>query len=116
MERIITSGNAKYFEELPLKKRKELVFSKRLCFNCLNYGHSSGKCRTKLECATCKGKHHTLLHSDKAESSKPTESKDASATTLCARKGNSVYFPIVAVKGTSQRQDVEDLGCIGSMQ
>ena len=88
----------KSFEELPLKKRKELVFSKRLCFNCLNYGHSSGKCRTKLECATCKGKHHTLLHSDKAESSKPTESKDASATTLCARKGNSVYFPIVAVK------------------
>lgn len=33
------------------------------CFNCLTSGHFPSACPSKNVCKTCKGKHHSLLHS-----------------------------------------------------
>ncbi|XP_062714091.1 uncharacterized protein LOC134290884 [Aedes albopictus] len=45
-----------------VSQRRELVSQKRLCWNCLSFGHQSKKCGSKFSCRTCREKHHSLLH------------------------------------------------------
>ena len=44
--------------------RFKFVKHEKLCFNCLVHGHQAKDCQMSLRCKTCKGKHHSLLHSD----------------------------------------------------
>ena len=44
------------------KDRKNLVWTSKLCFNCLNSGHSTKECKSKHTCKTCHSKHNSLLH------------------------------------------------------
>ena len=44
-----------------ISERKSVVMAKRLCFNCLNSGHVSAQCRSKIACHNCQGRHHTSL-------------------------------------------------------
>ena len=41
-------------------KRRQIVSSKKLCFNCLKYGHRTADCPSHT-CFKCNRKHHTLL-------------------------------------------------------
>ncbi|XP_055604816.1 uncharacterized protein LOC129753047 [Uranotaenia lowii] len=50
------------FESWPVHRRRELVASKRLCFNCFRSGHVAMKCVSKYTCRTCHERHHSLLH------------------------------------------------------
>ena len=48
-------------------ERLELAKKARLCFSCLNRGHSKNECRSKKKCEksdSCPYFHHTLLHSN----------------------------------------------------
>nr|XP_029710132.1 uncharacterized protein LOC115256031 [Aedes albopictus] len=45
-----------------VSQRRELVSQKRLCWNCLSFGHQSKKCGSKFSCRKCREKHHSLLH------------------------------------------------------
>lgn len=48
-------------------ERLELVKKARLCFSCLNRGHSKNDCRSKKKCEkgdSCPYFHHPLLHSN----------------------------------------------------
>ena len=54
----------KKFSKLDMKEKKALVYSSKLCFNCLNSGHVTKDCKSKHTCKTCHGKHNTLLHAD----------------------------------------------------
>ena len=50
-----------------IPERLELVKRARLCFSCLNRGHSKKDCRGKRKCdknESCPYFHHSLLHSD----------------------------------------------------
>ena len=41
-------------------KRRQIVRSRKLCFNCLKYGHRATDCPSRT-CFKCNRKHHTLL-------------------------------------------------------
>ena len=47
------------------ERRWFLVKERGLCFKCLGTGHSRRNCRAKNRCATCKKRHHSLLHSSR---------------------------------------------------
>ncbi|XP_038111652.1 uncharacterized protein LOC119767340 [Culex quinquefasciatus] len=72
------------FVKLSTNERTEKVKSHRLCFNCIQKGHSAKECRSKNSCRKCEKRHHTLLHFESAQparsshvqsESKPEESK-----------------------------------------
>ena len=54
------------FKRMQLKDRLNLAKSKRVCFNCLQPGHSANECSSKFTCRECMMKHHTLLHRPKS--------------------------------------------------
>lgn len=49
--------------ESRFSKAKEL----RLCFNCLRRNHRTVDCQSKWKCSVCDGRHHVLLHFNKAK-------------------------------------------------
>ena len=53
----------KKFASLNIKDIKNLVYSSKLCFNCLCPGH----CKSKHSCKKCQGKHNSLLHTDSSQ-------------------------------------------------
>ena len=63
----------KQLKSLPQEGRKGFLQRKRLCWNCLKYGHMARGSR----CTKCQRKHHLLIHDvlDRAGYSreKPTE-------------------------------------------
>lgn len=42
--------------------RFDFVKSKKICINCLHFGHELKTCKSTFSCRTCNNKHHTLLH------------------------------------------------------
>ncbi|CAI6362474.1 unnamed protein product [Macrosiphum euphorbiae] len=50
------------FKALSVDERYKIVCTHRLCMVCFGEGHMSFKCSTS--CATCKRRHHALLHRD----------------------------------------------------
>ncbi|CAK1592270.1 unnamed protein product [Parnassius mnemosyne] len=54
--------NCKQFAKEDVDKRRNIVQSLGLCFNCLGYNHSNKICRVTIKCRICKRRHHTLLH------------------------------------------------------
>lgn len=50
------------FLSKPLEERRKFIQEKRLCYGCLNSGHSTKEYRYHLTCNTCKRKHQTSLH------------------------------------------------------
>ena len=50
------------FKILSIQERKNIVFTAKLSFNCLNSGHTTKYCKSKSACRTCKGRHNSLLH------------------------------------------------------
>lgn len=61
----------KDFSNADVDSRRSFVQSNKLCFNCLNPGHSVFSCRQTTRCRICKRKHHSLLHTKN-----PTTSTD----------------------------------------
>ncbi|CAG0918913.1 unnamed protein product [Notodromas monacha] len=52
-----------YFLEKSAKRRTQKAINLNLCFKCLKQGHTSRRCKAKLEsCESCHEKHHALLH------------------------------------------------------
>ncbi|XP_065650454.1 uncharacterized protein LOC136078600 [Hydra vulgaris] len=43
---------------LNVARRKEILTSKRLCYECIGYGHSAANCQSR-RCRKCNKKHHT---------------------------------------------------------
>jgi hypothetical protein len=50
------------FRNLSVPQRKTAASTKRLCFNCLDSGHSIRDCPSSYKCITCDQNHHSLLH------------------------------------------------------
>ena len=48
----------------PLEERKRFAQTKRLCFGCLDTGHTSRLCKQRLACKECSRRHPTCLHGD----------------------------------------------------
>ncbi|XP_055522586.1 uncharacterized protein LOC129716774 [Wyeomyia smithii] len=58
------------------------------CFNCLEKGHITGKCKSEHNCKKCAKRHHTILHPEDAQSTE-TEPKTNPTTKKEAPKANS---------------------------
>lgn len=54
------------FQALTLAERYNVQREKELCANCLHKGHTRQECQSQVTCRHCSGRHHTLLHYDKA--------------------------------------------------
>ena len=67
------------FKGWDLERKNDLVKRKRLCFNCLAYGHLLNSCSSRKTCRKCGEKHHTLLHKPIKTSAKPADSPAASS-------------------------------------
>ncbi len=44
-----------------VNERKTVLIKQARCFSCLKKGHRSFKCRFKVDCKICKGKHHCAI-------------------------------------------------------
>lgn len=58
------------FRKLCVSDRYCKVKASGLCFNCLRRGHRTVDCKSEQLCKTCRRKHHSLLHDDKAVAKK----------------------------------------------
>ena len=54
--------NCDKFKNLSIQERKNILITAKLCFICLNSGHTTKDCKTKSSCRTCKGRNNSLLH------------------------------------------------------
>ncbi|XP_017884070.1 uncharacterized protein LOC108627373 [Ceratina calcarata] len=61
-------GYCPNFVKLEPERRRELVSSTGLCFNCLSGKHIVAKCTSKGRCSTrdCEAKHHSLLRTNRS--------------------------------------------------
>jgi hypothetical protein len=52
------------FKRKPLKDRRNFIWSRRLCFSCLEIGHNIKDCKNRATCeeANCGRDHATVLH------------------------------------------------------
>lgn len=62
-------------KSMDVEKKKELLLKQGYCFICLKYGHIARRCRVKLECKNCKGRHETLMCSNKHENQEEKSQK-----------------------------------------
>ena len=82
-----------------IPERLELVKRARLCFSCLNHGHSKKDCKGKRKCdknESCLYFHHALLHSDlppTASVSNVTE--PTTSSTVGSILDNSSMMPVI---------------------
>ena len=57
-------------------ERVKFVQTNKLCFGCMKSGHQSKNCEHKSVCDTCKRKHPTCLHEDRAKDDGKKEQRD----------------------------------------
>ncbi|XP_038119990.1 uncharacterized protein LOC119770017 [Culex quinquefasciatus] len=65
------------FAKLSTNQRTEKLKAHRLCFNCLQKGHSAKECRSKNSCRKCEKRHHTLLHFENAQPARSSHAQSA---------------------------------------
>ena len=53
------------FNQMSIQGRKEHIWSKNLCSNCLAPGHQNRDCRSWASCRQCGGRHHSLIHKER---------------------------------------------------
>lgn len=54
----------KEFLKKPINERKKYAFENKLCFGCLQSGHTSMHCTKRKSCSLCQRSHPTSLHDD----------------------------------------------------
>lgn len=59
----VVSGCPK-FKSMSVSERWECVSERKLCFRCLRSTHRRDRCRSKVKCKLCRGRHNSLLHKD----------------------------------------------------
>lgn len=57
-----TISDCRKFASLSVEDRNKWARDNRACYTCLSTNHWANKCHSRLRCATCSRKHHTLLH------------------------------------------------------
>ena len=102
------------FADFPLKKKRELVNKKRLCYNCLAPNHGVKNCDSKHTCKHCREQHHSLLHYEKGpkeeegeqNTSGNVESSKTDVKSNYSYRDASVLLPtaIVAIKDATGRE------------
>ncbi|XP_011883909.1 PREDICTED: uncharacterized protein LOC105571051 [Vollenhovia emeryi] len=85
------------FRQLTPEKRRELVVSKHLCFNCLG-NHSVRACQSSKRCQLCNEKHHTMIH---LNATSPPNNATKNASPQPSQVSSSKQYP-------AQRTETEE--------
>ncbi|XP_058817789.1 uncharacterized protein LOC131681097 [Topomyia yanbarensis] len=91
--------NCPVFLGKDVRQRRELVSQKRLCWNCLSFGHPARKCVSKFTCRTCHERHHSLLHD-----SSPSRVSSSPAITGSSQQSPPVQQPHSSSSGSAPPQ------------
>ena len=121
--------DCKQYLDLPVEERHKLVFSKKLCFCCLQPitdQHKAQQCSAKRQCKACSKMHPTTLHGDKSFSSNAVTSKTEMVSMCIVKvelwhpeegKGVLVYALLdECCQGTLVREDVIEAMGVTSIQ
>lgn len=103
----------KQFANKDVLKRREFVFSKRLCYNCLASNHSARFCPSKTTCRVCKSKHHSLLHPNGSGGVGNPQMSNTGASTSGGGVGGSPAGKSVATSSTVEAAAV--VSCFGHL-
>lgn len=60
--------------KMPIVERRELVKSKRACFNCLQRGHQASQCRKNVSCTQCGRRHYAVICDAERDGGGPRDS------------------------------------------
>ena len=80
--------------------RKKIAKQKRLCFLCLEKGHSTVSCKLKYSCNKCGGKHNIAIctfSKNETNPSLPVSAADAETSTNFSTKKNKILLQIPSV-------------------
>ena len=84
-----------------INKRRKIISSKKLCFNCIGEGHRASNCKSKRSCRKCKG-HYTSLCIDATSQQSPTTRTESDNPTirqeLLTTSENEAIYPVAVVK------------------
>ncbi|CAH8466083.1 unnamed protein product [Dicrocoelium dendriticum] len=84
------------FLAMDVPGRWELIRAKAACYNCLGSGHRSATCRNRKGCnvSTCNGRHHSLLHHDKAPNPSRNEYSSCNVTSTAPGRVSLGVVPV----------------------
>ena len=78
-------------------KCTQIVSSKKLCFNCLEYGHRAGDCPSRT-CNKCNRKHHTsLCVNNQLQDNSSNKDQETQEKMMASFGEKRVCYPIVIV-------------------
>ena len=92
-----------------INKKRRIISSKGLCFNCLGEGHRVSSCKSQRSCMKCKEHHHASLCMDETNQTSPaTRKRSINSTTgqklLTTSESKAIYLVvIVKVNGITCR-------------
>ncbi len=92
------------FSGCTIEQKVQRVRDQRLCFSCLNRGHVTKDCKSKVKCDVngCSRFHHHLLHQDPPP---PPTSRLSSATSALDKES---IMPVVRVRFRSKNGNIRE--------
>ena len=93
------------WKKLSPERKKDTVFTKGLCFTCLETGHRSTACKGKehCQCPVLPGRHHPLLCGKKgaSETYDHQKQKDSSSTVLTTSSDSPRHYSLLQMASTT---------------
>ena len=92
------------YNGLTIDEKTDFIKEKRLCFNCLRYGHRLQDCSSASKCKECNRSHHTTLHRQKKDfkaNSATVEAQETDETIVTSHSATSskqVILPTAVVQ------------------
>ncbi|XP_020556659.2 uncharacterized protein LOC110014220 [Oryzias latipes] len=70
----------------PIAERVKFIQSEKLCFGCLNPGHYSKYCKSRMTCSFCSKRHPSCLHEERPKQEQQLPSEQAKETVEVKEK------------------------------
>ena len=78
------------FRAKPFEFRQRFVRENGLCFSCLNRGHLSRDCKSRVFCEVCQNRHSTVMHRDGSDLERPAAAISATNCASNNRVGSTI--------------------------
>eukprot|EP00794_Sanderia_malayensis_P020998 gene20998-23050_t len=96
---------------LSIASRREILKSKKLCYNCTGAGHSASNCYSRC-CTKCGQKHHTSI-CEKQETTVPTQGSEKNMSAS-SRETRTIHATLMAKVNGQEARILIDTGASSS--